>query len=70
MNLGEYVISVLQKTFKVNLEEYKNFKYPSLHIEQKQDCIYLDQQIYIDELKEARACKDRKISKKILLNTE
>ena len=69
-NFEESVISVLKKTFKTSQEEFENFKYLGLHIEQKQDCIYLDQQLYIDELKEVQICKERKMSKESSLNTE
>ena len=30
-------------------EEFENFKYTSLNLVQKDDCVYLDQQLYIDE---------------------
>ena len=62
-NVEENVINVLSKTFKTIQEEFENFKYFGLHIEQKQDCIYLEQQIYIDELKEFQICEERKMSK-------
>ena len=69
-NFEESVINVLKKTFKTSQKEFENFKYLGLHIEQKQDCIYLDQHMHIDELKEVQICKERKISKESSLNTE
>ena len=69
-NFKEDVINVLKKTFKTSQEEFKNFNYLGLHIEQKQDCMYLDQQMYIGELQEVQFCKERKIPKEILLNTD
>ena len=42
----------------------ENFKYFGLHIEQKQECIYLDQQIYIDELKEVQIWKRERCPRK------
>ena len=69
-NFEESVISVLKKTFKRSQEEIENFKYLGLHIEQKQDSIYLDQQMYIDELKEVQICKEKKMFKESPLNTE
>ena len=67
-NFEESIINILKKTFKISQEEFENLKYLCLHIQQKQDCIYLDQHMYIDELKEVQICKDRKMSKKSPLN--
>ena len=69
-NFEGSVINVLKKTFKTSQEESENFKYLGLHIEQKQDCIHLDQHMYIDELKEVQICKERKMSKESSLHTE
>ena len=68
MNFEESVIDVLKKTFKMSQDEFENFKYLSLDTEQKQDCIYLEQQMYINQLKEVHICKERKMSKKSPLN--
>ena len=48
------VIDVLKKSFVTSQEELRNFKYVGLNIEQRQGCIYLDQLMYTDRLKEAR----------------
>ena len=64
----KYVIDVLRKTFKTSHEEYENFKYLGVFIQQKNDCIYLDQQKYIDDLEEVHINKDRRMSKGSPLN--
>ena len=67
-NFEEYVINMIRKTFKTSHEEFENFKYLELHIQQKNDCIYLDQQRYIDDLDEVHISKERRMSKESLLN--
>lgn len=51
-------------------EEIENFKYTGLNLAQKDDCVYLDQQFYIDELKKVVVLKNRKMSKDSLLTTD
>ena len=53
-------MNVMKRTFKKSQEEFENFRYLGLHIEQKQYCIYLHQQMYIDELKDVQTCKERR----------
>ena len=62
-NFEESIIHVPRKTFKTSQEEFENFKYFRLHIEQKQHCKYLGQHMHIEELKEAQICKEKKMSK-------
>ena len=61
-------MNVMKRTFKKSQEEFENFRYLGLHIEQKQYCIYLHQQMYIDELKDVQTCKEIKMSMKSSLN--
>ena len=61
-------MNVMKRTFKKSQEEFENFRYLGLHIEQKQYCIYLHQQTYIDELKDVQTCKEIKMSMKSSLN--
>ena len=49
----ESVINRLKEKFLTCSEEFENFYYTRLNLVQKDNCIYLDQQLYIDELKEA-----------------
>ena len=51
-------------------EKLKSIKYISLNIEQRQGCIYLDQQMYTDKLKEVDITKERRMSKESPLTTE
>ena len=44
-------------------EEFENCKYGALNLVQKDVCVYLDQQLYIGELKEVVIPKNRKMSK-------
>ena len=53
-------MNVMKRTFKKSQEKFENFRYLGLHIEQKQYCIYLHQQMYIDELKDVQTCKERR----------
>ena len=46
------VINRLKEKFLTCSEEFENFYYTGLNLVQKDNCIYLDQQLYIDELKE------------------
>ena len=44
-------------------EEFENCKYVGLNLVQKDSSFYIDQQLYIDELKEVVILKNRKFSK-------
>ena len=48
----------------------RSFKFVGLNIEQRQECIYLDQLMYTDELKETDASRERRMSKESPLTTE
>ena len=43
-------------------EEFENFMYIGLNLVQKDNCVYLDQELYIDELKQVVIPKKKKIS--------
>ena len=43
INFEIHVINVLKNTLKKSQKEFANFKYLGLQVEQKQDCICLDQ---------------------------
>ena len=51
-------------------EELKVFKYVGLNIEQRQGCIYLDQQMYTDKIKEVNIGGERRMSKESPLTIE
>ena len=50
--------------------ELKSSKYVGLIIDQKQGCIYLDQQLYTEERKEFGICREKRMSKKSPLTTK
>ena len=62
-------INTLNKSSKNSQEKLKSFKYVDLNIEQKQGCIYLDQQMYTDKLKEVNISRERRMSKESPLTT-
>ena len=66
----ESVINRLKEKILTCSEEFENFYYTRLNLVQKDNCIYLDQQLYIDELKEAVIPKYREMSKESLLTTD
>ena len=51
-NFEKTVIQKLNESFVTSPEELESFKYLGLNIVQKNDCVYLDQKLYIEELKE------------------
>ena len=59
------VIDWLKEKF-VTSQEFQNFRYLGLHIEQKQNCVVLDRLLYIDVLSEAEISL-RRISKDVPL---
>ena len=61
------VIQRLKESFVTSQEELESFKYLGLNIVQKNDCIYLDQKLYIEELKELAVDTKRKMSKEAQL---
>ena len=63
------VIDMLKNSFVTSQEELRSFKYVGLNIEQRQGCIYLDQLMYTDELKEVDVSRER-MSKESPLTTE
>ena len=64
------VINLLKKSSVNRQEEFISFKYVCLNIEQRQGCIYLDQQMYTDKLKEVVFSRERRMSKESPLTTE
>ena len=50
--------------------ELKSFKYVGLIINQKQGCIYLDQQLHTEERKEFGISREKRMSKKSPLTTK
>ena len=63
------VIQKLKESFVISPEELESFKYLGLNIVQKNDFIYLDQKLHIEELKEAAIDTKRKMSKQAQLTT-
>ena len=59
----ESVINRLKKNDLTVSEEFENCKYVGLNLVQKDSSFYIDQQLYIDELKEVVILKNRKFSK-------
>ena len=64
------VINVLKKSFVTSQQELRSFKYIGLNIEQRQGCIYLDQLMYTDGLKEVDISRERRVSKESPLTKE
>ena len=64
------VINRLKEKFLTRSEKFENFKYTGLNLVQKDDCVYLDQRLYIDELKEVVFSKNRKMPKDSPLTTD
>ena len=50
-HFAESAIHKLKEKFLTRSEEFEKFKYTGLNLVQKDDCVYLDQQLYNDELK-------------------
>ena len=69
-HFAESVINKFKEKFLTHSEGFENFKYISLNLVQKDDCVYLDQQLYIDELKQAVIAKNRKMCKDSSLTTD
>ena len=69
--MGRYkrFIQKLKESFVTSPGVLENFKYLGLNIVQKNDCIYLDQNLYIEELKEFAIYTKRKMSKEAQLTT-
>ena len=64
------VINALKKSFVICQEESQSFKYVGLNIVQRQECIYFDQQMYTDKLKEVNINTEKRMSKENSLTTE
>ena len=63
-NFEKTVIQKLNESFVTSPEELESFKYLGLNIVQKNDCVYLDQKLYIEELKEVAIDTQKKCPKK------
>ena len=63
------VIQKLRENFVTSPEECESCKYLGLKIVQKNHCIYLDQKLYIEEIKEVAIDTKRKMSKEAQLTT-
>ena len=53
----------MNESFVTSPEKHQSFKHLGLNIVQKNDCIYLDQKLSIDELKEVGVDTKRKMCK-------
>ena len=69
-HFAERIINRLKEKLLTRSEEFENFKYTGLNLVQKEDCVYLDQRLYIDELKEVVFPKNRKMPKDSPLTTD
>ena len=70
-HFAESLINMLkEKILNYSEELLWNFKYIGLHLAQKDDCVYLDQQLYIDELKQVVIPNNRKMPKDFPLTTD
>ena len=69
-HFAESAINRLKEKILTCSEEIENFKYIGLNLVQKDDCVYLDQQLYVDELNEVVIPKNRKMYKDSPLTTD
>ena len=69
-NFEKTVIQKLKERFVTSAEELESCKCLGLNIPQKNDCIYLDRKLYIEELTEVAIDTKRKMSKEAQLTGE
>ena len=62
------IINFIKQSFQISIEGLETFKYLGLNVQQKADYIKIDQDAYINELKEVEISKERRKEKFAQLN--